>query len=210
MQQKVKMMAAAKKLKKKTRVKKPGAKKKKVAAKKKKPAAKKTPVKKTVRKKTPKSGMPAVGNKAPAFRALSTSGELIDSSSFQGRGVVLYFYPKDDTPGCTVEACSFRDHHPEIMSTGTAVIGVSGDSVESHQRFTTKYKLPFPLLSDSAHRVAMDYGVWVEKNNYGKKYMGIQRATFLINKEGKVAAVWPKVKVEGHTEEVLEAISSLL
>lgn len=184
--------------------------KKKVAVKKKKPVAKKTAAKKIAVKKTPKDNMPAVGSKAPAFRGHSTSGDLIDSGSLRGRGVVLYFYPKDDTPGCTVEACSFRDHHPEILATGTVVIGVSGDSVESHQRFTTKYKLPFPLLADTAHKVAMAYGVWVEKNNYGKKYMGIQRATFLINKNGKVAAAWPKVKVEGHTEEVLEAISSLL
>jgi peroxiredoxin Q/BCP len=190
--------------------KKPSAKKKKVIAKAKKSVTKKIAPKKTVEKKPLKSSMPAVGTKAPAFRAHSTSGELVDSSSFLGRGIVLYFYPKDDTPGCTVEACSFRDHHPEILSTGTVVIGVSGDSIESHQRFTTKYKLPFPLLADSEHKVAMDYGVWVEKNNYGKKYMGIQRATFLINKEGKVAAVWPKVKVEGHTAEVIEAISSLL
>ncbi|MEY4630364.1 MAG: putative peroxiredoxin bcp [Pseudomonadota bacterium] len=179
----------------------------------KKAAAKKT-VKKSSRpvaRKVTGSGMPSVGTRAPSFKLPSTSGELVDSGSFLGRNaIVLYFYPKDDTPGCTVEACSFRDNHSRILSTGTVVVGVSGDSVESHKRFTAKYKLPFLLLADTAHDLAKSYGVWVEKNNYGKKYMGIQRATFLINKDGKVAAAWPKVKVDGHTDEVMDAITSLL
>ena len=122
---------------------------------------------------------------------------------------MLYFYPRDDTPGCTTEACGFRDQIGLFQSADTAVLGVSADSLESHQRFAEKFSLPFPLLADESHAVAETYGVWVEKNLYGKKSMGIQRATFLIDKNGTIAAVWPKVKVEGHVAEVAARLAEL-
>lgn len=175
--------------------------------------AKKTTVKKLVKKPTIKNAakptMPATGDMAPDFSLPSNLEGMIDLSAYRGnRNVVLYFYPKDDTPGCTVEACSFRDNHSRILATGTVVIGVSPDSVLRHEKFATKYNLPFSLAADEHQEVARKYGVWVEKSMYGRTYMGIQRATFLINKEGRIVAVWPQVKVKGHTEEVLEAISN--
>ena len=122
---------------------------------------------------------------------------------------MLYFYPRDDTPGCTTEACSFRDHFPVFEQHDAVVLGVSGDSLDSHRKFAAKFSLPFPLLADEDHQVAEAYGVWVEKNMYGKKSMGIQRATFLIDKQGKIAAVWPKVKVDGHFDEVAAKLAEL-
>jgi len=152
--------------------------------------------------------MPRVGQKAPAFRLPSVDGGTISLSQFKGsKNVVLYFYPRDDTPGCTTEACGFRDDISRFDRRDTVVLGVSADSLESHRKFADKFSLPFPLLADEKHEVSEKYGVWVEKNMYGKKSMGIQRATFLIDKSGKVAAVWPKVKVDGHVDAVLEALS---
>ncbi|CAL1124822.1 unnamed protein product [Cladocopium goreaui] len=149
------------------------------------------------------------GKKAPDFTLTSDSGEKIKLSSLQGGPVVLYFYPKDDTPGCTKEACAFRDQKSAIKKSGATVLGVSPDDVESHVKFRDKYKLNFPLLADAGHKVADKYGAWREKNMYGKKSMGIQRSTFLIDPAGKVAKVWKRVKVDGHDEEVLTAIAGL-
>lgn len=156
------------------------------------------------------SAIPAVGSKAPAFDLPASPEGRFKLSQFKGKqNVVLYFYPRDDTPGCTTEACGFRDGIEQFQSADTVVLGVSTDTVASHQKFATKFSLPFPLLADESHEVAEKYGVWVEKNMYGKKSMGIQRATFLIDKTGKIAAVWPKVKVEGHVDEVAAKLAEL-
>jgi peroxiredoxin Q/BCP len=130
-------------------------------------------------------------------------------STLRGHVTVLYFYPKDDTPGCTAEACSFRDANQEMQKRGVVVLGVSADDIPSHQKFADKYGLPFPLLADTATTVSQSYGVWKEKNMFGKKYMGINRETFLIDKEGIVRKIWPKVKAEGHAQEVFDSITSL-
>ena len=147
--------------------------------------------------------------KAPAFSLKSTTGVTVKLSDFKGRPVVLYFYPKDDTPGCTKEACAFRDRLSEIEALGAVVLGVSADSVESHQKFTTKYTLNFPLLADTEHAVAEKYGAWREKNMYGRVSMGIQRSTWIIGADGKVAKLWKKVSVDGHDEEVITALQEL-
>ena len=153
---------------------------------------------------------PAVGKKAPAF-TLPSSGGKVRLSEYAGeKNVVLYFYPRDNTPGCTQEACDFRDSFERLNDADTVVLGVSTDSLGSHQKFAEKHSLPFPLLSDEDHAVAEKYGVWVEKKNYGKTYMGMQRATFLIGKDGKIKAAWPKVKVAGHVDEVAEVLKELL
>ena len=152
----------------------------------------------------------AEGAKAPAFTLASDQGEKVKLADLKGSPVVLYFYPKDDTPGCTSEACAFRDRRPELEQLGARVFGVSPDSVESHARFRDKHALNFPLLADPDHAVAEKYGAWREKNMYGKKSMGIQRSTYLIDSDGKVAKVWKRVKVEGHDEQVLEALRELL
>jgi len=158
----------------------------------------------------PDSTIPAVGTKAPAFDLPAFPDGRRKLSQFKGeRNVVLYFYPRDDTPGCTTEACEFRDQIGMFQSSETVVLGVSTDTVQSHQKFASKFSLPFPLLADESHEVAEKYGVWVEKNMYGKKSMGIQRATFLIDKSGKIAAVWPKVKVDGHVAEVAAKLAEL-
>ena len=130
-------------------------------------------------------------------------------ADLHGKEVVLYFYPKDDTPGCTKEACDFRDANHEMQKRGIVVLGISTDSVASHQKFAEKYGLPFPLLSDESTQVAQEYGVYGEKNMYGKKYMGVSRSTFLIDKDGVVRKIWHKVKPEGHANEVLEVVDSL-
>jgi peroxiredoxin Q/BCP len=148
----------------------------------------------------------AIGKAAPNFTLPTDGGGSLSLSELQGRPVVLYFYPRDDTPGCTVEACAFRDHMPDFSGINAAVIGVSTDSAKSHDKFKAKYNLPFTLAADEDHQVAEAYGVWVEKNLYGRKYMGTERSTFLIDADGKVAKVWRKVKVEGHAEEVLAAV----
>ena len=133
----------------------------------------------------------------------------VQLSALRNHVVVLYFYPKDDTPGCTAEACSFRDANREMQKRGVVVLGVSADSVESHQKFADKYGLPYPLLADTDTTVSQLYGVWKEKNYAGKTYMGINRETFLIDKDGIVRKVWPKVQAAEHAQEVLEAIESL-
>ena len=147
-----------------------------------------------------------VGSKAPSFSLQSDEGKNIALKDFAGKKVVLYFYPKDDTPGCTKEACSFTENSSALRKAGAVVLGVSADSVPSHQKFKTKYKLNFPLLSDPDRETIQKYGVWKEKNMYGKKMMGVERTTFIIDEEGKIAHIFPKVKVDGHTEKVLEKL----
>jgi peroxiredoxin Q/BCP len=154
--------------------------------------------------------MPAAGAPAPAFDLPTWPEGRVKLSQFKGRqNVVLYFYPRDNTPGCTREACGFRDLSGAFDAADTVVLGASTDSVASHGRFTEKFNLPFRLLSDADHSVAEKYGVWVEKTNYGKTSLGVQRATFLIDKSGRIARVWPKVKVDGHVDEVLAAVGEL-
>ena len=147
------------------------------------------------------------GDKAPAFSLPSDTGESIALTDFKGKPVVLYFYPKDDTTGCTVEACEFRDSWREVKRSGAVVLGVSPDSAVSHQKFKAKYSLPFPLLADQDHKVAEAYGAWGEKSMYGRKYRGILRTTFLIGKDGKITRVFEKVKPKGHAAEVLAALN---
>jgi peroxiredoxin Q/BCP len=149
------------------------------------------------------------GAKVPAFSAHDQSGQKISLDDFKGKTVVLYFYPKDDTPGCTTEACGFRDAMPDFKKLKAQVIGVSKDSVARHDKFKAKYTLPFPLVSDEDGKICEKYGTWIEKSLYGRKYMGIDRATFLIDKAGTVRKVWHKVKVKGHVEEVREALKAL-
>jgi thioredoxin-dependent peroxiredoxin len=149
------------------------------------------------------------GDKAPAFTLNDKEGKAVSLSDFKGRFVVLYFYPKDDTPGCTVEACSFRDAFDRIEGLDAVVLGVSPDDAASHRKFATKYGLPFTLLSDPEHAVAEAYGAWGEKSNYGKKYFGILRSTFVIGPDGSVRRTFAKVKPEGHSQEVYEALTAL-
>jgi peroxiredoxin Q/BCP len=149
---------------------------------------------------------PAVGDEAPAFSLPDQDGKVVTLKSLRGKQVVLYFYPKDDTPGCTKEACGFRDSERPIQKAGAAVLGVSLDGPESHRKFIAKFALPFPLLSDVDASVSKAYGVYKEKNMYGKKYWGIERSTFVIDPAGRFKAVFPKVKVDGHVEEVLAAL----
>jgi len=149
-----------------------------------------------------------VGDTAPDFRLPSTEGREIALKEFRGKkNVVLYFYPKDDTPGCTKEACSFRDERPKFDKKDAVILGVSFDDLESHKKFAGKYKLPFPLLSDADKKIAEAYGVYKEKSMYGRTYMGIERSTFVIDKDGKIAQVYRKVRVDGHSDEVLGALS---
>ena len=147
-----------------------------------------------------------VGRKAPDFSLMDDSGNKVKLADLKGKKVVLYFYPKDDTPGCTKEACAFRDGIKEIKAQGAVVFGVSADTVESHKKFKDKFDLNFPLLADPDKKVVEDYGTWKEKSMYGKKYMGIERTTFIIGKEGKISHIFPKVKVDEHYDEVLEAL----
>lgn len=149
-----------------------------------------------------------VGDKAPDFKMEATGGKELSLSDYKGKKLVLYFYPKDDTPGCTKEACGFKDNMESITSTGAEVLGVSPDDLKSHDKFIAKYDLNFNLASDPDHTVAEVYGAWGEKNMYGRKYMGIIRSTFLIDEEGKIKEAWYKVKVPGHVEKVMEAISN--
>jgi thioredoxin-dependent peroxiredoxin len=147
------------------------------------------------------------GKPAPDFELETDSGETVKLSDFRGRPVVLYFYPKDDTPGCTTEACEFRDAYDVFRDRGAEVLGVSPDDVASHEKFKTKYELPFTLLADPNHEVAEKFGVWGERNAYGKKYMGINRSTFIIDSEGNVARAMLGIKPAGHAAEVLESLS---
>ena len=153
------------------------------------------------------SMLPVIGRTAPDFSLPSTTGENISLRQFKGKQtVILYFYPKDDTPGCTKEACDFRDYSAEFEKHHAVILGVSTDSLESHQHFREKRKLPFPLLSDADATVSKQYGVYKQKNLYGKKYMGIERTTFVIDRTGRVAQIYPKVKVEGHIQDLLEFV----
>jgi len=149
------------------------------------------------------------GSKAPAFTLPADDGSKVKLADLLGSPVVLYFYPKDDTPGCTKEACAFRDLAAPLKKLGATVLGVSPDDVASHVKFRDKYKLNFPLLADADHKLAEKYGAWREKNMYGKKSMGMQRSTYLIDAEGKVAHVWKRVQVDGHDQQVLEALKAL-
>lgn len=149
------------------------------------------------------------GTKAPAFTLTADDGSKVRLNDFAGKPVVLYFYPKDDTPGCTKEACAFRDAQADLKKAGAVVLGVSADDTASHVKFRDKYKLNFPLLSDTDHKIADKYGAWREKNMYGKKSMGIQRSTYLIDPAGKVARIWKRVQVDGHEAQVLEALKEL-
>jgi peroxiredoxin Q/BCP len=155
----------------------------------------------------------AIGQKAPGFRAVAVGGEYgvgreVTLDNFRGTPVVLYFYPKDDTPGCTVQACSLRDSWTDVGG-HAKIFGVSVDSTQSHEKFIQKFKLPFPLLSDPAKEIVNAYGVWVEKSMYGRKYMGTERSTFVIDAVGRIAAIFRKVKPDEHTELVLEALKKL-
>ena len=149
------------------------------------------------------------GDKAPDFSAITDGGGKFKLSDFKGKNIILYFYPKDDTPGCTKQACGFRDAKPNFSKAKAVVLGVSKDSVARHDKFKNKYDLNFPLLSDEDGKICEKYGTWIEKSLYGRKYMGIDRATFLIDGKGVVRHVWHKVKVPGHVEEVLTALKAL-
>ena len=149
------------------------------------------------------------GKKAPAFTLKADDGTKMKLSDLKGQMVVLYFYPRDDTPGCTKEACAFRDRKDEIIAAGATIFGISGDDLESHQKFRDKYELNFPLLVDTDYKVSEKFGAYREKNMYGKKSMGIQRSTFIIDADGKVAKVWKRVQVEGHDQQVLDALAEL-
>ena len=149
------------------------------------------------------------GSKAPDFTLATDSDAKLKLSSLKGKNVVLYFYPKSDTPGCTTEACEFRDQNAAYAKADTVVLGVSPDPVKAQAKFRTKFDLPFTLLADEEHAVAEKYGVWVEKSMYGKKYMGVERSTFIINKEGKIAKIFAKVKPTGHSAEVLAALAEV-
>ena len=152
--------------------------------------------------------MPRVGDRAPDFELQATDGSLVRLDEQRGRKVVLFFYPRDDTPGCTREACGFRDRMSEIAERGTAVFGVSDDPVESHELFSSKFSLNYPLLADVEHQAIEAYGLWVEKRMAGRTFMGTQRATFLIDEDGMVSAVWPNVKPDDHAEEVVQALDA--
>ncbi len=147
-----------------------------------------------------------VGQPAPDFTLPNDEGQLVSLADFRGKKVVLYFYPEDDTPGCTKEACSFRDGLGDVQQHGAVVLGVSADSADSHVKFKQKYHLNFPLLSDVEKKVINAYGVWQEKSMFGRKYMGIVRTTFIIDETGKIAKIFSKVKVDGHLDEVLAAL----
>lgn len=150
--------------------------------------------------------MVSPGQKAPEFTLPDSNGALVRLKDFRGKNVVLYFYPKDLTPGCTKEACSFNEALAALRKRGAVVLGVSADSVESHRKFADKYGLQFPLLSDSAKDVIKAYGAWQKKSMYGRSFMGIVRTTFVIDEKGTIKAIVPKVKVEGHAEEILKIL----
>ena len=151
----------------------------------------------------------AIGDKAPDFTIATDGGGTFCLSEMMGHIVIIYFYPKDDTPGCTKEACEFRDSLPDFSKSSSKIIGISKDTVAKHDKFKSKYELPFTLGADLEGAVCEAYGTWVEKSMYGRQYMGIERATFLVDKEGVVQGIWRKVKVKGHVEEVLAAVQNL-
>ena len=146
---------------------------------------------------------PTVGSKAPHFSGLNQRGETISLDTFAGKKIALYFYPKDDTPGCTAEACNLRDNHSSLQAAGYVVIGVSSDSVKSHNKFATKYSLPFDLLADEDKSTHAAYGTWIEKSMYGRKYMGTDRVTFIINEAGILEKVIDKVNTKEHTAQII-------
>ncbi|OCA83342.1 peroxiredoxin [Bacillus sp. FJAT-27225] len=148
------------------------------------------------------------GLQAPDFSLQANTGETVSLSDFKGKNIVLYFYPKDMTPGCTTEACDFRDHHKSFEDANAVIIGISPDPVERHRKFIEKYGLPFLLLADTDHKAAEAYGVWKLKKNFGKEYMGIERSTFVIDQAGKIVKEWRGVKVKGHVEEALEFLKA--
>src|SRR5579875_1044632 len=150
-----------------------------------------------------------VGEQAPDFQAVADNGEQVRLGDLRGQVVVLYFYPKDDTPGCTAEACAFRDLQSQFADLGAAIYGVSRDDVKSHGKFRDKFQLNFPLLADTDSQICEKYGVLKEKNMFGKKSIGIERTTFVIDRDGTIAAIFPKVKVDGHADAVLEVVRSL-
>lgn len=148
--------------------------------------------------------LPVIGKPAPDFTLPSTSGEAVSLRQFKGKKtVVLYFYPKDETPGCTKEACAFRDLREAFEQAGAVILGVSNDPIDSHQKFREKHQLPFDLLADEDASVSKAFGVYKQKNLYGKKYLGIERTTFVIDRTGRIAQIYPKVKVDGHVQDVL-------
>ncbi len=149
---------------------------------------------------------PQEGDAAPEISLNTDSGEHFELSALKGKNVVLYFYPKADTPGCTKEACAFRDDSKKFTKANTVIVGVSPDTSKAQAKFKDKFDLPFSLLADVDHKAAEDYGVWKEKSMYGKKYMGVERTTFVIGADGRIKKIFPKVKVEGHAEEVLAAL----
>lgn len=151
--------------------------------------------------------IPSAGQTAPDFALKDDHNRVVKLSDFRGKPVVLYFYPKDDTPGCTTEACEIRDDYADYRKAGVQVLGVSPDSAESHTRFKTKYDLPFLLLADEDHKVAERYGTWALKKNYGREYMGIKRTTFLIGEDGKILRVFENVHAKGHSQEILSALN---
>lgn len=153
--------------------------------------------------------MVSEGKKAPAVKLKNQDGKTISLNDFKGRNVVLYFYPKDNTSGCTAEACNFRDEFPKFKNIKAVILGVSPDSVESHKKFAGKYNLPFNLLSDEKKAVLEKYGVWKEKSMYGRKYMGVERTTVIIDRQGKVRKIFNKVKVQNHNKEVMDTLKNI-
>ena len=152
--------------------------------------------------------MLAVGDAAPDFSAETDGGGSVKLSELRGKKVVLYFYPKDSTPGCTAEACAFRDSEADFQAKNTVILGVSSDSIKSHDRFKARHSLPFPLISDNDRSISESYGVWRQKKLFGRTYMGIVRSTFVIDEQGKIEAAYDKVKVRGHVAEVLAGLQS--
>jgi peroxiredoxin Q/BCP len=148
--------------------------------------------------------MPEKGQRAPDFEAHTQDGSIIRLSDYRGRKLALYFYPEDDTPGCTMQGCNLRDNYGRLLNSGIAILGVSADDVESHRKFADKFSLPFPLLADTDKRIIEDYGVWGERNLYGNKFMGIKRTTFLIDEEGKVVHVFKRPSLKDHASEILK------
>jgi thioredoxin-dependent peroxiredoxin len=149
------------------------------------------------------------GQKAPSFSSVDQNGNTISLKDYKGKNVVLYFYPKDDTPGCTKQACNFRDELPSFKNLDAVILGVSADSSKSHKQFSGKYNLPFTLVADEDKKIIEDYGVWKQKSMFGKKYMGIERTTFIIDGEGVIRKIFPKVKVDNHNREVMDVLKEL-
>ena len=148
------------------------------------------------------------GDIAPDFSLPASNGENVSLNDYKGKKVVIYFYPKDDTPGCTIEACNFRDDYSEITDAGAVILGVSKDDIKSHNKFINKFDLPFLLLSDESTEMISAYGAWVKKNMYGKEYYGVFRKTYLIDEEGKIQRIWPKVDVKTHSKEIIDLIKN--